>query len=223
MADFKIEAQERTIIGKKVKTLRAEGLVPITVYGAKIDPVSLQVPYRPLEIALMKAGGTNLIDLNVSGKNHVVLARDVQRNVLKGTILHVDFVAVDMKTKITTDVPITLINESPAVESREGILLTGTNSVTIETLPSNLLHEIQVDLSKLVTVGDTITVADLNLGDEITILSDPEEMIARVSQTSAARSELLEGMDAEGEDAEVAGGAEPEVIGRGKDEDEDDE
>ncbi len=221
MADFKIEAQERTIIGKKVKTLRAEGLVPITVYGAKIKPVSLQVPYRPLEIALMKAGGTNLIDLDVAGKNHIVLARDVQRNVLKGTIMHVDFVAIDMKTKITTDVPITLINESPAVESREGILLTGTNSVTIETLPSNLLHEIQVDLSKLVSVGDTITVADLNLGADITVLSDPEEMIARVSQTSAARSEMLEGMDADIEMASTS--AEPEVISKGKDEDEDDD
>ena len=221
MADYTIEAQERTIIGKKVKRLRADGLVPITVYGAKIEPVSLQVPYRPLEVALMQAGGTNLIDLTVSGKNHVVLARDVQRNVLKGTILHVDFVAVDMKTKITTDVPITLINESPAVEAREGILLTGTNTVTIETLPSNLINEVVVDLSILKAVGDTITVADLKLDDSITILSDPEEMIARISQTSAARSEMLDDMDADIEMASTS--AEPEVISKGKEEDEEDE
>ena len=221
MADYTIEAQERTIIGKKVKNLRAEGLVPITVYGSKIEPVSLQVPYRPLEVALMKAGGTNLIDLNVGSTNHVVLARDVQRNVLKGTILHVDFVAVDMMTKITTDVPITLINESPAVEAREGILLTGTNTVTIETLPSNLINEVVVDLSILKEVGDTITVADLKLDENITILSDPEEMIARVSQTSAARSEMLEGMDADIEMASTS--AEPEVISKGRDEDDEDD
>ena len=65
MADYVIEAQPRTVVGKKVKTLRADGLVPVTVYGPKTDPVNLQVPYRHLEVMLMKAGGTNLIDMKV--------------------------------------------------------------------------------------------------------------------------------------------------------------
>lgn len=223
MADHVIEAENRTVVGKKVNRLRAQGYVPITVYGAKIDPVNLQVPYRPLELALMKAGGTNLIDLKVEKDTHVVLAREVQRDVLRGTIIHVDFFAVDQASAIRADIPVSLIGESPVVAAREGILLTGTNTVTIETLPSKLMNQIEVDLSRLVELGDSITVADLDLGDDVIIINDPEEMLARVAQTSAARAELLDALQGEGEGEEMAAdeSAEPEVISRGKDEEED--
>lgn len=222
MAEFSIDAQERTILGKKVKILRKEGLVPITIYGPKTAPVSLQVPYRPLEVALMNAGGTNLIDIKTEGNEHVVLARDVQRDKIKGTILHVDFMAVDLTSKIRADVPINLIGVSPVVEAREGILLTGTNTVTIETLPDKLLNEIQIDLSELTELGDTITVADLNLDESIVIINEPDEFIAGVRQSSAARAELdllLEGEGEEGIEGEE-GVSEPEVIAKGKDEEE---
>ena len=222
MADFKIEAQQRTIVGKKVKRLRWDGLVPATIYGPKIDPVNVQIPYRPLEVALMHAGGTNLIDITVDGTNHVVLARDVQRDVIKGTILHADFVAIDMKSKITADIPVNLVGESPIVEAREGILLTGTNTVTIETMPDKLMNQIDVDLSVLKEIGDTITVADLVFDDDVISLNDPEEMIARVSQSSAARAELLEAIE-EGEEDGLETSAEPEVISRGKEDEEDEE
>jgi large subunit ribosomal protein L25 len=221
VAEFTIEAEKRTIIGKQVNRLRAQGFVPITVYGAKIAPISLQVPYRPLEIALMQAGGTNLIDLKVNGDTHVVLVREVQRDVLKGTILHADFFVVDQTSKIRAEIPVHLIGESPVVAAREGILLTGTNTVTVETLPSNLMDHIEVDLSKLVELGDSITVADLDLGDDVTIINEPEDMLARVAQTSAARAELLEEGEEGEEEEEVDEGAEPEVISRGRAEEED--
>lgn len=217
MADYTIEAELRTITGKKVKRVRAAGLVPITVYGAKIDPVSLQVPYRTLEVALMKAGGTNLIDIKADGKTHTVLARDVQRDVIKGTILHADFFAVDAMSTIVAEIPVHLVGESPAVAAREGILVTGTNSLSIEALPGDLVNEIEVDLTALKAVGDSITVADLSLGDKLTVLNDPAELLAGVSQTSAARAELVDSMDDEGEDTQVEA-SEPEVISRGKDE-----
>jgi large subunit ribosomal protein L25 len=221
VAEFTIEAEKRTIIGKQVNRLRAQGVVPITVYGAKIDPISLQVPYRPLEIALMQAGGTNLIDLKVNGDTHVVLVREVQRDVLKGTILHADFFVVDQMSKIRAEIPVHLIGESPVVAAREGILLTGTNTVTVETLPSNLMDHIEVDLSKLLELGDSITVADLDLGDDVTIINEPEDMLARVAQTSAARAELLEEGEEDEEEEEVDEGAEPEVISRGRAEEDD--
>lgn len=215
MAEFVIEAEPRTVVGKKVKTLRNEGIVPITVYGPKTDPVNLQVPYRPLEIALMKAGGTNLIDVKAAGKTHTVLAREVQREVLKGTIMHVDFFVVDQTAVIRADIPVHLIGESAAVASRKGILLTGTNTITIETLPAKLMNFIEVDLSLLQNVGDSITVADLKLGDDIRIINEPEETLVRVTQSSAARA-------AEAEEAEAAESAmsEPEVIAKGKAEEE---
>ncbi len=218
MADYAFEAQPRTVVGKKVRQLRNEGLVPIVVYGPKTEPMNLQVPYRQLELTLMKAGGTNLIEVQVEGKNQTVIAREVQRDILRGTILHADFFAVDMNVAIVTDVHITLVGESPIVASRAGILLPGTNVLNIETLPSNLLDHIDVDISGLTEIGQGILVGDLDLGGKIKVLNDPDEMIVRVAQPAAARSEEEEAAD----EAEETGG-EVEVIGRGKQEDEDEE
>ncbi len=219
MPDFEIEAQLRTVVGKKVKRLRADGLVPITVYGPKTEPVNLQVKYRPLEVLLMKAGGTNLIDLKVNGDTHTVLAREVQRDVIRGDILHADFFALDLTSTIQAEIPVQLINESPIVASRQGILLTGPNTLTVETMPTNLMNQVEIDLSVLTEIGQGIYVSDVDLGEGVQIINDPEEMIARVVQSSAARAE--EDLEDEGEEEEALTSAEPEVIARGKDEEED--
>ncbi len=207
---FVIEAQSREIVGKKVSQLRRQGIVPVTVYGPKAQPVNLQVPYRPLQIALLKAGGTNLIEINVDGKATPVLAREVQRDILRNDIMHVDFFAVDMTAKIRIDVPLHFVGDSPAVASKKGILVTGPTTITIETLPSHLLNQIEINISNLNEVGDSIHVRDLKLGDEILVINDPEEMIARISQPAAARSEE----DAAAEEAAAAG--EVEIIKKGK-------
>ncbi|MEP6986910.1 MAG: 50S ribosomal protein L25, partial [Chloroflexota bacterium] len=186
---YVIEAQTREIVGKKVSQLRRQGIVPVTVYGPKSQPVNLQVPYRPLQLALMKAGGTNLIEINVDGKPVPVLAREVQRDIIRNDIMHVDFFAVDMTAKIRIDVPLHFIGDSSAVATKKGILVTGPTTITIETLPSHLLNQIEIDISNLNEVNDAIHVRDLNLGEEIVIINDPEEMIARISQPAAARSE----------------------------------
>ncbi len=216
---FTLDAEIRTITGKKVKQLRRQGLVPIGVYGPKIQPMNLQIPARSLQVMLMKAGGTNLIDLTVDGTSTTVLAREVQRDVLRGDIIYADFFAVDLASTIKTDVPIHFVNESPAVATNIGILITGPSMLSIETLPSNLISQIEVDLSSLAAIGDSIHVRDLDLGKDIVILNDPSEMIVHISQPAAARSE--EDQAAE-EAAEAAEGttAEPEVIAKGKVEEE---
>jgi large subunit ribosomal protein L25 len=213
--NYVIEAQPRTVVGKKVGQLRRSGMVPVIVYGPKIEPINLQVPYRPLQVALMKAGGTNLIDITYDGNTQTVLAREVQRDVLRGDILHVDFFSVDLLAKIKIDVPIHFVGESPAVAARKGILITGPTMLTIETLPSHLLSQIEVDLSGLNEIGDAVHVRDLSLDADITILNDMEEMIARISQTSAARSE-----EDEAAEAAEAGVGEVEIIKKGKEDEE---
>ncbi|MEO8606783.1 MAG: 50S ribosomal protein L25 [Chloroflexota bacterium] len=209
--NYVLEAQPRTVVGKKVGRLRRSGLVPVVVYGPKTEPVNLQVEYRPLQIALMKAGGTNLIEIRYEGGSHIVLAREVQRDIIRTEITHVDFFAVDLLAKISIDVPIHFVGESPAVQARKGILITGPTMLTIETLPSHLMSQIEVDLSNLNEIGDAVHVRDLKLDADITIINDPDEMIARISQTSAARSE-------EDEAAELAEGTsgEVEIIKKGK-------
>ncbi|MBE2184009.1 MAG: 50S ribosomal protein L25 [Anaerolineae bacterium] len=211
---FSLEAQPRTVTGKNVAKLRREGLVPVVVYGSKVESFNLQIPYRSLQIALANAGGTNLINLNVEGsKQQQVLARSVQRDVIKGEILHVDFLAVDASTKITTVVQIHLNGEAPAVKAGFGTLLNGIQSVEIEALPADLLSRIDVDLSILKDVNDTIHVRDLNLGDKVTILTDHDDMIVRVT----ALHEVVE------ETTDEVTSAEPEVVKKGKADEDDDE
>jgi large subunit ribosomal protein L25 len=215
-----LEAQPRAITGKKVSQLRRSGIVPVVVYGPKTETKNLQVEYRPLQLALMNAGGTHLIDLKSNGGTTTVLAREVQRDILRGDILHVDFFAVDLTAKINIDVPIHFVNESPAVNAKKGILITGPAMLSIDTLPSHLIDQVEVDLSSLFEIGDAIHVRDLKLSADLAILNDPDEMIARISQTSAARAE-----EAEEEEAEEAEAAltEVEIIKKGKAEEEGEE
>ncbi len=215
MAEYTLEAQPRVITGKQVGRLRRSGLVPATIYGPKMQPINIQMPYRTLELTLRDAGGTSLIDVIVEGKIYSVLTREVQRHNIRRNIMHVDFFALDLTEKIRADVPVQFVGESPAVQAKKGILMTAATTLTVEVLPANLMHFIEIDLSTLKEPGAAVYVRDLDLGPNVTIVNDPEELIVRIAQTSAARSEeeLLE------EDANVS--AEPEVIHKGKQEEED--
>ena len=223
MADYVIEAEPRTALKRKNGQLRRQGFVPGTVYGPKIQPMTIQIPYRALDLLLRKAGGTNLIDLKVKKETYTVLAREVQRDVIKGTILHIDFFAVDESSPIRVSIPLHVVGTSPVVESRLGILMTGANKVMIETLPRNLRNRIDVDISTLVNLGDSITIGDLDLGEGISIFDDPGRMVVRVvSALAMLAAEEEEEKLAEGEAAGEEG-AEPEVITKGKGEEEEED
>lgn len=215
MADYTIDAQPRTVTGKKVGALRRQGIVPATVYGPAQAPVNIQITYRHLELALAKAGGSHLIELSAGGKPQTVLVRDVQRNPISRKITHVDFFALDMTAKLRTNVPVHYVGESPAVLAKLGVLVTGATALHVELLPSKLMDFIRVDVSNLKEVGDAIHVADLNLGDDIHILNEPDELLARITQTAAARSDEDEVVE------EEVSASEPEVVKKGKTEEED--
>ena len=216
---YTLDAETRALTGKKVGQLRVQGLVPAVIYGAKFNPVSVQIPYRPLEVALLHAGGTHLININFDGKSQSVITRAVQRDVLKGTIIHVDFLAVDATTRITADIAIHLIGESPAAETRIGELAHQTTTLSIEAVPADLIDAVEVDISGLKEVGDSIHVRDLNISSKITVLNDPDELVVRINPlrdlTAPSEDEL--------EAAATAESAEPEVISKGKADEEDEE
>jgi len=209
---YTLDAQSRTVTGKKVGQLRVQGLVPAVIYGAKIQPIHLQVPYRALELTLRKAGGTNLIDVNIDGSVQTVLARSVQRDVIRGSILHVDFLAIDKSVKIATDIPVHLVGESPAVNNRQGVLQHDLMVLHVEALPGDLIDQVTIDISNLKLYGDHITVADLKLPSGVTALVEPSAVIVRIV---GAKIVSEDGLDAAPVVAEV------EVISKGKiDEDE---
>ena len=201
MSDFQLAAQRRQALGKKNRQLRRQGFVPGIVYGPSTEPMSVQFPYRTVEIMLMNAGGTNLIDIEVDGAVYPSLAREVQRDVVRGDILHVDFLAVDQSQRISVEVPIVMEGESPVVTAREGILITGRSSLTLEVYPSDIRDRIEIDLSRLTELGAEVLVRDLSFGENVTVHNDPNEMLAKIVQPAAARAEE----DLEGEEGEVEG------------------
>ena len=216
MAEFQLAAELREAQGKKNRKLRREGFVPAIVYGPSIEPMSVQFPYRAVEVTLMNAGGTNLIDINVNGDSFPSLAREVQRDVVRGDILHVDFLAVDQSQRIRVEVPIVMQGESPVVAAREGILITGRSSLTLEVFPSDIRDSIAIDLSDLTEMGAEVLVRDVSFGENVTVHNDPNEMLAKIVQPAAARAEeeldeldeALEGEEAEGEAADGEDGEE---------------
>lgn len=215
MANQTLTGALRTVAGRQVGQVRRAGFVPGTIYGPKTKPVNVQFHYRTLQVALMKAGGTHLINLTVENdQTYTVIAREVQRDIIRGDILHVDFFALDLNAKLRTDVPLHLVGESPAVNAKQAILITGANTITVELLPSALISVVEIDISKLVNVGDAIHVSDLKLGAGIEVINDPEEMLVKLIQPSAARSEEEEAAEAE------AAASQPEVITKGKEDEE---
>ncbi|MDE2857214.1 MAG: 50S ribosomal protein L25 [Chloroflexota bacterium] len=211
MAEFELAAEVRNARGKRNRELRRQGFVPGIVYGPSNDPISVQFPYRAIEVTLMNAGGTNLIDIVVEGKAYPSLAREVQRDVVRGDILHVDFLAVDASQRIRVEVPIIMEGRSPVVAAREGILITGRSALTLEVYPDDIRDRIVIDLSQLTELGSEVLVGDLEFGENVTVHSDPNEMLAKIVQPAAARAEEefdeLEGEEGEetDEDAEEEG------------------
>jgi len=212
---YTLEAQSRALTGKKVGQLRVQGLVPAVIYGARVEPINVQIPYRPLEVTLRHAGGTHLINVNYDGKTQSVITREVQRDVLRGTIMHVDFLAVDASTRITAEVPVHLVGESAAVNSRLGQLLQQTQALSIEAVPADLIDKVEVDISGLNAIGDAIHVRDLKINPNIIVNNDPDDLVVRINPLR----EIVE------ETTEAAEGtaAEPEVISKGKAEEEEEE
>jgi large subunit ribosomal protein L25 len=211
MERVELMAESRALVGKRVKQLRAEGMVPAVMYGHGFDPVSLQVDRIVLTRFLSQVGGSQLINVQIADQDEseMALIRDVQRDVITGTPIHVDFYRVQMTERLTTEIPLELVGQSPVVEAKEGILLQGLSSIEVECLPGDLVDAIQVDISGLVEVDMGISVADLAVPAAIDVLTDPEEMVVRVVYLEEEEEEEEEIEEMFVEMAEV------EVIGRG--------
>ena len=179
---IELKVDRREVLGKKVRFLRNKGVVPVHLFGHNVDSQSLQGDAVTLNKIISHAGHTRLINLKVgkSQKNHSVMVREVQKDPVKGKLIHVDFYEVNMSEKIKVEVPIVLIGESPALKIRENMLNQNLDSLTIECLPDKMVDRIQVDISVIKEVDEAVHVKDIVLKD-IDILNDPDLVIAKVS------------------------------------------
>jgi large subunit ribosomal protein L25 len=218
MEALELKAEVREVTGHQVKHLRQDGLVPAVLYGKDLDPALLQIEEKALTKVLRQAGTHQLISLQIGQKKpQMTLARDIQRDVIKYNYLHVDFYAVRMTEKVTAQVPLELVGHAPAVREQGGILTQGLDEVEIECLPADLVASIEVNIDGLVEFNDSISVADLTVPDTITILSDPESLVAKIEPPRLAEEEEVE----EEEMVEVS--FEPEVLTEAKERTEEEE
>jgi large subunit ribosomal protein L25 len=217
-----IQAQKRTVKGKKVGALRREGILPGIIYGKigkkTMDPIMVQMDLHEASLIIRTLTGSSLVQIEVDDKQYPVVLREIQKDIIYGTLRHVDFMALDLTEKLQTAVPIELIGDAPAAENLAFVVVTGISELEIECLPQDMPERIEVDASTLVDTDSVILVKDLDLPDNIDVLTPEDEMIAGVTYV------VIEEEPEEEEEGELADlldeDAEPEVIEKGKQEEE---
>lgn len=214
MEEVVIQANHREVIGKKVSVLRREGLLPAVVYGHGVDSLPITLDMREANRVLDRLSPSALVVVDIEGDQHYALVRDKQRNPIVGSITHVDFQAVSLTEKVRADLNINLIGEAPALDAYFGILVQNLEQLSIESLPKDLPNRIDVDVSGLAEIGDSLLVSDLIVPDGIEILNDPEDVVVVVVAQAAEEEE---------EEVELEEEVEPEVVERGKIEEEEEE
>lgn len=205
MEQIELRAERRNTFGKKTRRLRKAGLIPATLYGPRIEPVSLQVQEWDLHRVLDTAGSNQLIRLwlDDAREPRMILAREIQRDVITHSLVHVDLYEVVMTEKTTAEIPLSLVGEAPIATETAVLLVRGLDSVHVQCLPRDLVESIEVDLSVLKEKDEAILVKDLVVGPEIEILTNPEEVVVRVLTVKAKVVEEILEEEAEAPEVEV--------------------
>jgi len=205
--ELQISVVARDVTGKRTKRLRASGIVPGVVFGKTAGSVAVQLDAKALEALYREAGRTSIVKVSVDGGSPTsVVIKSIQRNPLTGRALHVDFFAPDLTHEMMVDVPLVFVGKPPAVEETGGSLFTSLDHLKVKALPADLPHEITVDVSSLVDLEAAIHVSDLPVAENVTVLNDPEEMVARVMPPRVEEEPEVELEAEEGEEGEVAEG-----------------
>ena len=211
MAELTLTAETGRPTGSRSSNrLRAEGKIPGVVYGLGSDPKAVAVNWRELRQALTTDAGLNaLINLTVDGEEHLTIVKELQRNPVKRTVTHVDFILIDRDADIEVEVPVVLEGEATLVERENGTVTQSLFTLTIIAKPGSIPDQLTADISEL-EVGGAVRVGDLALPSGVRTEVDPEDPVAMGEITRAAMEAAAE--EAEGEEAgEAAEGGEAEA------------
>jgi large subunit ribosomal protein L25 len=212
-----LTANRREVTGKHVAHLRRDGLLPGVVYGRGVESSNVSVDSHEFEVLRRRAGPNTLIDLSVDGKkSQPVLVNGVQIHPVTRRPLHVDLFLVRMTEELTVDVPLIPRGIAPAVDTLNGTLLHVTEALRVKALPDHLPQSIGYDVAGLVDFEAAVHVRDLEIPDDVTLLTDTDEVVAKVlpprieiEEVPAEAEELEEGAEA----AEVGEGVAPAAEG----------
>ncbi len=216
METIELHLGPRTVTGKQVRHLRNQGITPVHVYGRSIAPVAAQVESRTLLQVLAAAGHNTPIQLTglpqLQGHT-LALVREIQRNPRNDHIVHVDLLQIEATQRVQGSVPIVLVGEAPAVRRLSGVMSLALHALTLEGLPLEMPRELRVDVSHLEDFEMAIRVKDVLLPDGVRLLTDPEEMVARVNPPRKEEEVAAVAVAAVAEEAEAAPAEEGEEEG----------
>ncbi|MDD5605978.1 MAG: 50S ribosomal protein L25 [Patescibacteria group bacterium] len=210
---YSITAKPRDI-AESLSALRRAGQLPAVVYGKETDSKPVVFDIKEFYNIYRQAGESSLVNLNLDNEDRIVLFKDLQHDPRTNEVTHVDLYQIKLGEKLRTDIPLVFVGESPAVEELEGVLITNKDKVEIECLPRDLPHAIEVDLSALKAIDDSIQIKDLKLPGGVEILDDAEESIVVVNakreeeeEPVVSEAEAVAGVEVESEaGAEAAEG-----------------
>jgi len=210
MQELKIKATKREVLGKKSRFLRRQGITPAHLFGHSLESLPIQCETTELMKVISQAGTTRIINLKLDGDKEakIVFLREIQKDAMGTELLHVDFFQVRKDEKMTMDVPIVLVGDAPAMKGKGRVMTHGLNLLSIECLPEKVPPQIEIDVTILKELTDTIHVKDIKLDKDIQIHNDPGQLVAKVSEIIVkVEEEVKPAAAAEGEAA--AEGAAP--------------
>jgi large subunit ribosomal protein L25 len=187
MADLVLNARPRDIIGKQVGQLRRAGVLPAVVYGpAMPGPSSIQLDYKEFAAVYSRAGRSKLITLTIGDQPRTVFIREVQYNMLRRRVDHVDFYAAQMDVETTVSVPVVLVGEAPISRSGDAVVNQVLETVMVRALPRAIPGHLEVDAGRIATVDDDVRVGDLSVPSGVTIVDNPEAIVVSVTRSRLA-------------------------------------
>lgn len=203
---------------KKVESnedLRAKGFIPAVIYGMGKDSVSIAIETKVFIKAWQEAGESTTVTLELDGEKITTLIHDLQKDVVRGTPIHADFLRIDNNKPISVNVPVILDGVSPAVKGSLGVLIHSLHEVEIEALPKDLPHDLHVDISGLDAVDSHISVSNIVVPKGVTILTPGTEIVASITAQVEEKEEApvdisAIGISVEKGKEEVEGEAAPE-------------
>lgn len=209
-----LQISPRTVTGKATKRLRKSGIIPANISGHKEESQAVQVEALAYETLKRAHSTTGIIALSIAGSDRVqtALIRRVQRDPRSGKILHIDFSRVSLSERITVKVPLRFVGEAPGVKNEGGVLLHLLDALEVECTASDIIDSIEVDVSSLTEIDSILHAEDAKLPTNFTLITDPNEGIAKVAAT---RAEIAEEAEEAAEEATAAAGA-PEASESGE-------
>jgi large subunit ribosomal protein L25 len=182
MADtLTLEAQPREARGRHLRRLRRLGNTPIHIYGRGLESIAAQVATPILRRVVIAAGHNSPVMVTYEGSPHFTFIREIQKDPVTSEVLHIDFLQVDASVRMQSQVTIRLEGEAPAVRLHRGEISFNLRDVTVECLPTEVPNELVVDISGMVELGSVVHVSEIKAPAGVTIITDPEEVIVRMS------------------------------------------